>query len=275
MQNLSLLEDIKQEIKSALIDKQLPIFGGLSTYAKSIAYSGISPLPEGTQCRESSFTVLPGYDFSMIKDMSYMFYECLNLVTVPKLNTLAAINMSGLFVGCQALVEIQKIDTLNVTDMHSMFASCTSLTTIPQLDTSKVTTMCGPNYGGMFTWCESLTSIPQMDTSNVTNMKYMFYGCESLTTIPLMDTSKVTDISYMLDGCRSLKNLGGFIGLRLSLKLSNFTLLTHESLMNVINNLADVHKEPLVKTLTLGEWNINKLTTEEIAIATGKGWIVN
>ena len=272
MQNLSLLEDIKQEIKSALIDKQLPIFGGLSTYAKSIAYSGMPPLPEGTQCRESLFTVLPGYDFSMIKDMSYMFHRCPNLVTVPKLNALAAINMSGLFAGCHSLVEIQKIDTLNVTDMRSMFASCISLTTIPQLDTSNVTKVSNGDYASIFAYCESLTTIPQLDTSKITDMRYMFYKCESLTTIPQLDTSNVTNMSYTFDGCKSLKNLGGFIGLKLSLKLSNFTLLTHESLMNVINNLAEVTNSP---TLTLGEWNINKLTADEIAIATSKGWIVN
>jgi hypothetical protein len=40
--------------------------------------------------------------------------------------------------------------------------------------------------------------------------------------------------------------------------------------MNVINNLAKVSG----KTLTLGTTNIAKLTEDEIAIATNKGWTV-
>ena len=46
--------------------------------------------------------------------------------------------------------------------------------------------------------------------------------------------------------------------------------LTHDSLMNVINEAGDVTSNP--QTLTLGTTNLNKLTDEEKAIATNKGW---
>ena len=53
-------------------------------------------------------------------------------------------------------------------------------------------------------------------------------------------------------------------------------LLTHESLMNIINGLYDI-KTAGVKPqqLILGSTNLAKLTSEEIAIATNKGFSVS
>ena len=154
--------------------------------------------------------------------------------------------------------------------MGYMFNSCTLLTAIPQLDTSNVT-----NMGYMFNSCTSLTTIPQLDTSNVTNMGSMFYKCTSLTTIPQLDTSNVTDMVNMFYNCIDLKNLGGFKNLKVPLNLSSCVLLTHESLMNVINNLYDLTANGLnEKTLSIGSTNIAKLTADEIAIATNKGWTI-
>ena len=70
--------------------------------------------------------------------------------------------------------------------------------------------------------------------------------------------------------CTQLTTLGGFIGLKASLDLSGSPLLTHDSLLNVINEASDVTSSP--KTLTLGATNLAKLTDEEKAIATNKGW---
>jgi hypothetical protein len=75
----------------------------------------------------------------------------------------------------------------------------------------------------------------------------------------------------MFTYCLALTNLGGFKNLKTNLDLSNCLNLTHDSLMNVINNLATVENNP---TLTLGTTNIAKLTDNEIAIATNKGWII-
>ena len=92
----------------------------------------------------------------------------------------------------------------------------------------------------------------------------------------------------MLYECRLLKNLGGFENLGMAYEIdksanySDYTLnlrdsknLTHESLMNVINNLYDIKTKGCnAQKLILGTTNINKLTSEEIAIATEKGFSV-
>ena len=165
-------------------------------------------------------------------------------------------------------------NTSNVTDMSNMFHSCPSLKIIPMLDTSNVIDM-----SGMFANCSSLETIPMLDTSNVKDMSWMFTDCSSLKTIPMLDTSNVTDVNNIVGGCPSLTNLGGFKNLGKSFPTTGvYTLylyspLTHESLMNVINNLYDI-KSIGIKTVTIdiGEANLAKLTAEEIAIATNKGW---
>ena len=94
------------------------------------------------------------YDYSSITNMSYMFFGCKLLNTIPLLNTSNVTNMRYMFYGCHSLKTIHLIDTSNVTNMIGMFENCRSLETIPLLD-----------------------------TSNVTNMKYMFYGCDNLINI--------------------------------------------------------------------------------------------
>lgn len=68
-----------------------------------------------------------------------------------------------------------------------------------------------------------------------------------------------------------------------TLNLSNSTNLTHDSLMNVINGLYDLNLTYNVagggtlytQKLKLGSTNLAKLTDDEIAIATAKGWTVS
>ena len=122
----------------------------------------------------------------------------------------------------------------------------------------------------MFYNCTQLTVVPEMDTSNVNDFASMFNYCQKLTTLSEMNTSNATSANGMFSGCISLTNLGGFVGLKISLDLSHCSKLTHESLLNVINKVSDVTASPA--TLTLGATNIAKLSDAEKAIATSKGW---
>ena len=131
--------------------------------------------------------------------------------------------------------------------------------------------------------------IPQYDTSNGYNFSYAFYA-DSIENIALLDFSKATNIIYVVNhNSNKLTNLGGFKDLgkaysttqsanyhAYTLNLSGCNNLTHESLMNVINNLYDIASigvQP--QKLQLGSTNLAKLTDEEKAIATNKGWTVS
>lgn len=150
-------------------------------------------------------------------------------------------------------------------------------------NTSNVT-----NMNSMFFNCENLISILPIDTSNVIGMNHMFYGCKSLTTIPQLDLSKAYMMLNMFYPCSALTTLGGFQNLGMAyettkdanfsyykLDLSYSPKLTHDSLMNVINGLYDIKTKGCnPQQLILGSTNLEKLTAEEIAIATNKGWNV-
>lgn len=134
-----------------------------------------------------------------------------------------------------------------------------------------------------------IKQIPLIDTSDYTSMSYMFSSYTSLTTIPLLDTNNVTNMNNTFYSCFSLTTVGGFTNLgqaysttesanygNYTLNLSSSEKLTHESLMNIINNLYDIKTKGCnAQKLILGTTNLKKLTSEEIAIATEKGWTVS
>lgn len=134
----------------------------------------------------------------------------------------------------------------------------------------------------MFYECYNLQTIPLLNTQNVANMSYMFNGCYTLKTIPLLNTSNVTSMQQMFYECRTLKDLGKAYTTTAAANYSQYKLelnqcngLTHDSLMNVINNLYDIKSKGCnIQTLYLGSTNKGKLKAAEIAIATNKGWNV-
>ena len=130
-------------------------------------------------------------------------------------------------------------------------------------DTSNVT-----NMECMFNQCNSLTTIPQLDTSKVVGMQHMFNGCVALTSIPQLDTSKVTNMQYMFAHCSNLKSIL-MTGMKTNFDISASTKFETSDLVTILNNLATVTS---TKTLTMGVTNLAKLTDEEKAIATNKGW---
>ena len=151
------------------------------------------------------------------------------------------------------------------------------------LETDKIT-----NAEGMFGVCELIKTIPNINTSNVTNMSEMFYGCTVLETLPKLNCSNVERINGVVTNCTKLQNIGGFENLGQAYKttmnanyyyyklaLSN-NELTHDSLMNVINNLYDIKSKGCnPQSLILGSTNLSKLSSEEVAIANEKGWNVS
>ena len=222
--------------------------------------------------------VTPGdYVLNIVSDLSYMYSHSQNKVIKVLIDTSNATNMYYMFFDCDYLIFIPQLDTSKVTNMSCMFMNCGSLLSIPQLDTSNVTTM---EY--TFSNCESLTSIPQLDTGKVTNMSNMFNDCTKLKSIPLLNCQNVTSMFSVFgySNINSITDLGGFkdLGKKSVSGISSGFLdrapnLTHESLMNVINNLYDRKSNGLSTiSISLGTTNLDKLTDEEKAIAINKGW---
>jgi len=238
----------------------------------------------------SALTSIPLIDTSNVETMSSMFERCWALTSIPQLDTSNVQGMDNMFNNCTSLTTIPQLDTSNVQSINGMFSNCTSLTTIPQLNTSNVN-----NFSWAFYNCTSLTTIPQLDMSGAVDIQYSFYNATGFVSIPELNCGIVMYTTGVLRADSqpsALTTLGGFkdlgkgytsdysehsdehsLDLTLGFSYNDSTNLTHDSLMNVINDLYDIktagYANQYVK-LTQGDYA--KLTTDEIAIATNKGW---
>lgn len=101
-----------------------------------------------------------------------------------------------------------------------------------------------------------------------------FSDCTKLEKIAVVRSNANTIYTLTFNQCKSLKDITfeGEIGQNISFQWS--PLLTHESLMSIINALVDYSEDNggITYTLTLGANNIAKLSEEEIAIIENKGW---
>lgn len=118
---------------------------------------------------------------------------------------------------------------------------------------------------------------------------------QQLQSLPELDAEKSNNIFGMFQNCSSLSRFGGLknLGKGFTFQIANYssykydlsksTQLDYESLMNVINKLYDLNLTYDVpnggtlyrQQLVLGSTNLAKLTDDEIAIATNKGWTVS
>lgn len=240
----------------------------------------------------SKLTSVPSFDTSNATSLKGLFYGCSSLTSAPELNTSKVTDFSKMFNGCSKLSSVPLFDTSNATSFSEMFDGCSKLSSVPSFNTSNVN-----NFWRCFRGCQSLTTIPLFDTSNVNRFEYLFDRAYSLQEVPAIDTSKATSFSYIFyyctalvtlpqfnvanvttfDAafyqCSSLTNFGGLLNAKVSFDLSYSKNLTHQSLLNVLNGLADLTGSTS-KTCTLGSANLAKLTDAEKAIATNKNWVL-
>lgn len=294
------LQNAKASIKTSIENKGVTVGDGtIDTYASKIDEISTSSAILGTKTitangvYKASDDNLDGYsqvevetsgvDINDYYDLTKKNDADINkyIKQIPMIDTSDYTSMYNMFNGYSSLITIPQLDTSNVTNMNGMFSSCVSLKEIPLLNTSKVTKM-----NAMFNSCGGLSKIPSLDTSQVTDIETAFQNCGSLVTIPKLNFARIQRISVSTFlNCNSLENVGGFadLGKLFVYDTNNYhhtvcfsysAKLTHESLMNIINYLYDISSKK-TQQLELGSTNLAKLTAEEIAIATNKGWIVS
>lgn len=160
------------------------------------------------------------------------------------------------------------LDFSQKTNFQSCWEDCSALTEFPMLDLSN-----GTNF--MATWyrCYSLKSFPALDFSKGKTFDFAWEGCSKLAELPQLDLHNGSSIRDAWIGCSSLTTLGGFGAIKENFSLSDSPNLTVESLMNVINQAADLNILGITgKTMTLGSTNLAKLSDAQKAVATNKGW---
>lgn len=219
----------------------------------------------------TKLTEIPPIDTSNGTIFYSMFSYCTNITTIPLIDTSKGTAFNNMFFKCINITTIPSLDTSNGKSFLGMFSYCTKLTEIPPIDTSK-----GTGFYNMFGNCTNITTIPPIDTSKGTEFNNMFYNCTKLITVPPLDTSNSTTYNNMFVNCTSLQNITfvGTINVN-GLNLSSSTKLTHDSLMSIVNALADKSGDTSTTwKVSIGSTNLAKLTAEEIKIAEDKGWVI-
>lgn len=224
-------------------------------------------------------------DMSKVSDASYAFFY-FGGEEIPELDYSRVTNAISIFEGCSSLRKITNFNATKLTGSFSRaFYNCLNLLEIPKgFDVSNVTNLTNAFYN-----CTLIDKLPAINTYNVVNFGGLFSNCKYLKFIPELNGSSATVITNMFNECISLSDFGGFLNLGMSyrktvaansatykLNLMDSTKLTHDSLMNIINKLYDIKTLGCrAQALVIGPSNLTKLTEEEIAIATSKGWNVS
>lgn len=153
-----------------------------------------------------------------------------------------------------------------VTDVKACLESC-GVT----LDLSKAT-----NTGTLFGYCYYLTTLPKIDLSSTTSNSSTFHSSSKLETIEEVAVSENTPFLSSFNNCTALENMivTGTIA-KNGFNVQWSTNLSHDSLMSIINCLADKSGDTSGTQwkITLGETNLEKLTLAEKAIMDNKGWL--
>ncbi len=134
-----------------------------------------------------------------------------------------------------------------------------------------------------------------VDFSLATSVQSCFYNAKQLKRLKVVSTISASSLQQFFDRCRSLNTIEKLIlkadgsqtflntflfcdvlaniviegKIGQNIDFSNSPLLTHDSLMSIINALLETSE---TKTLTIGTKNLAKLNDSDKAIATQKGW---
>lgn len=301
------LQKAKKDIGDAIVRKGGRVSGTIGTYAKSVMALGDVSFRTAIDIVNKSDA--KNVDLTMISpknetSLKVLFYKNTNLINVNAANwdTSKVTSLRSMFAYCTFLetVEFADWDTSKVTEFYALFDACPTLQTI---DVSKWDTSSATNIGWMF----NINSLKTLDVSNfntskVTNMYAMFSGSKSLTRLDIsnFDTSNVLDFGHTfsywdsvceelnisglnLERCTSMKSTFYSTsfkvilcdGLKLpdidmsNIGLNSSTVLTVDSIVGLLNALPQSDKG---YSFQIGSANIAKLTDEQKAIATDKGW---
>ena len=162
------------------------------------------------------------------------------------------------------------LDVSSVTNLQSAWQNCYSLRSLDLSgwDTGRVTSL----YGA-WQYCYNLQSLDLSgwDVSSVTNLRDAWQDCSNLQSLNLSgwDVSHLsTNVSY--PNGYILTDYWPFV-ISIDQNYSSAPALSIASLLRIIDSLPVVTG---ARTLTLGRINKLKLTAEQIAVATQKGWTV-
>lgn len=247
----------------------------LKTIPKLDTSNGIKFFSMFYDCTSLEF--VPDLDTSKGDDFNHMFHSCTSLVNAPDFNVSKSNQFESTFFNCTSLIKAPNWNYSKAKLMGNMFNGCVNLKSVPsKMNTSNVT-----DFSAMFNNCENLETITGIDTSSGTKFSNMFRNCKMLPTVPTINISGATESSHvagMFSNCSRLTDIR-FDGVIYTngLSFSSSPLLTHDSVVSIINALYNYNNDPesisdgRSHSVTIGS-SLSNATEEEILTAVNKGW---
>ena len=264
--------------------KDNPI-GGVKAFIKKLPKIDISEATSLANFCDGfmSLKEAPDLDTSHIQSMYKMYNQCRELDGTVNIDGSSCTTMQNIFNECYKIKKVIFNNTSNVTNFTYAFRQCRELESVEGMDTGNATVL-----SQIFAGCNALTELPYLDTKNVQNFSMSFHSL-SIVDLQLLEAGNCNDMSETFTYLNYLKNFPGMHDLgkaydttkqanygNYTFKLTASAGLTHESLVSIINNLYDIKtKGCKTQSLYIGSKNVAKLTSEEIAVATAKGWNVS
>lgn len=287
-ENLNRIIKAKSDIKQAIENKGVTV-GDITIdgYAAKIneipqeVTGGKWVVPNNIRLRSTTLETLDvnNWDLSSTINISYLFAQNEKLVNVIGINNWDVRNLKNtdfLFGYC-TLLETMDLSNWNILEelrnSGHMFYKCENLY---EVNISNVAKNGTSGTMELFYGCTNLQTVymRNWDLSNVSMMGDEFYGCTSLKTVDMENTllSKGRmGYSLRFNSCTELENLVFGKQAMGNWDFSNNTKLTKDSLLSILNGLKNCGDDENY-TLTLGTINLAKLSDDEKAIATDKGW---
>lgn len=228
------------------INSNNPCFYSLETLIalKGINTCFVQPVVNFGNCPQLEY--LEG--FSLLEDLDYtMGISACNFRKLP--NIITNDNVGIPYNGLQNIPCLEEIDNVTISGGNT------------------TSNLWGLQKVGTITWTSP-------------DLRNIFNSCNKLKKVDkLILPTTVTTVSSGFNGSYSLRHIGE-INTIVASNAFNFTystLLNHDTLIRILNALYDYASEGSTSTyiLTLGATNLAKLTDEEKAIATNKGWTLN
>lgn len=230
---------------------------------------------------DTKLVYAPAIDISNVTSTESMYEGCSALKQVPYYDLSKCTEIGYMFKDCKELeiIDVSKWDTSKVTDMSYMFDYCSKLTTIKGIKNINIQKV--SNFIHMFNGCSNLTELDlsKWVLTKQCSFSYLFGGCSKLISLNIqnIDFNKVTYITGMFSNTNNIENLTFGYNFKFQLDFSGKHKITVESLLSVLNGLYDFTGNGETPSssqgkLTLGSTNLAKLSDEQKAIATNKGW---
>lgn len=301
------MQQAKKDIGDAIVRKGGSVSGTIDTYAKSVmALGDVSfrtaiDIVNKSDAKNVDLTMISPKNETILQDL---FYKNTNIAHINVSNWDTS-NITSLVFTFASMPNLESVDFAewDVSNVTSFFALFDGSMKIENIDVSKWDTSSAINMGWMFNRNNlKHLDVSNFNTSKVTNMFAMFSGSLSLTRLDVsnFDTSNVLDFgrvfSYWGNVCEEL-NISGLNltkctsmndtfwsssfkvircdGLQLpnidmsKIGLNSSTALTVDSIVGLLNALPQSDKG---YSFQIGSDNIAKLSDEQKAIATNKGW---